>query len=192
MSRPSRHLPSIRPAGWSAGPRATCSSHSTTVCRGGRRDPDRRSTGQRGSYYERCPGRGADGLWWYPITAAPSRIESDGVFSVATLGDGAVVLGADSAGTPGSAPSTPPTRGYLCGVAAGHRRAPCHRGGVAGQRRRRAIAFAGPSSVLRSPSSPAEPPFGRPATSGNRRSRNRNAATSTRNRSAPNLLPPGC
>jgi hypothetical protein len=41
-----------------------------------------------------------DGLWWYPLTAAPSLIRSGSVFSIATVGDGAVVLGADDAGHP--------------------------------------------------------------------------------------------
>jgi hypothetical protein len=41
-----------------------------------------------------------DGLWWYPLTAAPSRVQSGSVFSIATLGDDALVLGADSAGRP--------------------------------------------------------------------------------------------
>lgn len=41
-----------------------------------------------------------DGLWWYPLTAAPSLVQSGRVFSIATLGDGAVVLGADPAGHP--------------------------------------------------------------------------------------------
>ena len=40
------------------------------------------------------------GLWWYPLTAAPSLVRSGSVFSIATLGDGAVVLGADSTGRP--------------------------------------------------------------------------------------------
>jgi hypothetical protein len=41
-----------------------------------------------------------DGLWWYPLTADPSRVQSGSVFSIATLGDDALVLGADSAGRP--------------------------------------------------------------------------------------------
>ena len=41
-----------------------------------------------------------DGLWWYPLTAAPSRVQSGSVFSIATLGDDALVLGADPAGRP--------------------------------------------------------------------------------------------
>ena len=40
------------------------------------------------------------GLWWYPLTAGPSLIQSGSVFSVATLGDGAVVLGANPDGHP--------------------------------------------------------------------------------------------
>ncbi len=41
-----------------------------------------------------------DGLWWYPLTATPSRVQSGSVFSIATLGDDALVLGADAAGHP--------------------------------------------------------------------------------------------
>jgi hypothetical protein len=41
-----------------------------------------------------------DGLWWYPLTAAPSRVQSGSVFSIVTLGDDALVLGADPAGRP--------------------------------------------------------------------------------------------
>jgi len=41
-----------------------------------------------------------DGLWWYPLTATPSRVQSGSVFSIATLGDDALVLGADTAGRP--------------------------------------------------------------------------------------------
>jgi hypothetical protein len=43
---------------------------------------------------------GRDGLWWYPLTAAPSLIQSGTVFSIATVGDGAVVLGVDAMGHP--------------------------------------------------------------------------------------------
>ena len=41
-----------------------------------------------------------DGLWWYPSSSAASLVRSGSVFSIATLGDGAVVLGADSTGHP--------------------------------------------------------------------------------------------
>jgi hypothetical protein len=41
-----------------------------------------------------------DGLWWYPLTAAPSWVRSGTVLSIATLGDDAVVLGVDVAGLP--------------------------------------------------------------------------------------------
>jgi hypothetical protein len=41
-----------------------------------------------------------DGLWWYPLTAAASRIQSGAVFSIATIAQGAVVVGADSNGHP--------------------------------------------------------------------------------------------
>ncbi|HEX7498481.1 MAG TPA: hypothetical protein VF344_08460 [Candidatus Limnocylindrales bacterium] len=43
---------------------------------------------------------GSDGLWWYPLTAAPGRLEPGSVFSIATMGDDALVLGADAAGRP--------------------------------------------------------------------------------------------
>jgi len=51
-----------------------------------------------------------DGLWWYPLTAAPSIIQPGRVFSIATLNDGAIVLGADSSGHPwlGTVDSTNP------------------------------------------------------------------------------------
>jgi len=51
-----------------------------------------------------------DGLWWYPLSAAPNLVQSGSVFSIATLGDGAVVLGADAAGHPwlGTVSSTAP------------------------------------------------------------------------------------
>jgi hypothetical protein len=41
-----------------------------------------------------------DGLWWYPLTATPSHVQSGSVFSISTLGDDALVLGADAAGRP--------------------------------------------------------------------------------------------
>jgi hypothetical protein len=41
-----------------------------------------------------------DGLWWYPLTAVASRIQSGAVFSIATLAQGAVVVGADANGHP--------------------------------------------------------------------------------------------
>jgi hypothetical protein len=41
-----------------------------------------------------------DGLWWYPSSSAASLVRAGSVFSIATLGDGAVVLGADSTGHP--------------------------------------------------------------------------------------------
>jgi hypothetical protein len=51
-----------------------------------------------------------DGLWSYPLTAGPSLVRSGSVFSLATLGDSAVVLGADTAGHPwlGTVSSTGP------------------------------------------------------------------------------------
>jgi hypothetical protein len=90
-----------------------------------------------------------DGLWWYPLSAAPSRIESGSVFSVATLGDGAVVLGADSAGHPWlgtvdtanpgiSLAELPPAVAALKVTG----------GGVAVNDSGVAVAFAGPSSLL--------------------------------------------
>ena len=41
-----------------------------------------------------------DGLWWYPLTASPSRVRSGNVFSITTLGEDALVLGSDAAGHP--------------------------------------------------------------------------------------------
>jgi hypothetical protein len=41
-----------------------------------------------------------DGLWWYPLHFTPSLVEPGIVLSIATLGNAAVVLGADSAGKP--------------------------------------------------------------------------------------------
>lgn len=41
-----------------------------------------------------------DGLWWYPLTAAATRIQPGTVFSIATLAEGAVVVGADTNGHP--------------------------------------------------------------------------------------------
>ena len=41
-----------------------------------------------------------DGLWWYPGSSAATLVRAGSVFSIATLGDGAVVLGADSSGHP--------------------------------------------------------------------------------------------
>lgn len=42
----------------------------------------------------------SDGLWWYPLESAPTRVHSGSVFSIATLAQGAVVLGADADGHP--------------------------------------------------------------------------------------------
>jgi hypothetical protein len=41
-----------------------------------------------------------DGLWWYPSGSKARLGRAGSVFSIATLGDGAVVLGADSTGHP--------------------------------------------------------------------------------------------
>ena len=51
-----------------------------------------------------------DGLWWYPLTSAPGLVKPGRIFSMATLGDGAVVVGADAAGHPwlGTVDSTMP------------------------------------------------------------------------------------
>ena len=43
---------------------------------------------------------GTDGLWWYPLTSAPSQVRTGSVFAIATIGDGAVVLGANASGHP--------------------------------------------------------------------------------------------
>ena len=40
------------------------------------------------------------GLWWYPTGAAANLVRAGSVFSIAAIGDGAVVLGADPAGSP--------------------------------------------------------------------------------------------
>ena len=51
-----------------------------------------------------------DGLWWYPRSTAATLIQSGAVYSIATLGDGAVVLGASQSGHPwlGTVNSTTP------------------------------------------------------------------------------------
>jgi hypothetical protein len=41
-----------------------------------------------------------DGLWWYPLDSAPSLVRLGPVLSIATLGNAALVLGADPAGRP--------------------------------------------------------------------------------------------
>jgi hypothetical protein len=41
-----------------------------------------------------------DGLWWFPLDGPPSLVHGGTVFSIAPAGDGAVVLGGDSAGHP--------------------------------------------------------------------------------------------
>ncbi len=90
-----------------------------------------------------------DGLWWYPLSAAPSLVEAGGVFSIATLGDGAVVLGSDSnghpwlgtvdAGLPGIALATLPRD--LAGMQISG-------GGVAANDSGAVVAFSGASSAL--------------------------------------------
>jgi hypothetical protein len=90
-----------------------------------------------------------DGLWWYPVSAAPSHIKSGSVFSVATLGDSAVVLGADSAGHPwlGTVDTTNPGISLADlppSIAALH----VTGGGVAVNDSGGAVAFAGSSSIL--------------------------------------------
>jgi len=51
-----------------------------------------------------------DGLWWYPRNTAATLVQAGPVYSIATLGDGAVVLGASPAGHPwlGTVNSTTP------------------------------------------------------------------------------------
>jgi hypothetical protein len=51
-----------------------------------------------------------DGLWWYPRDTAATLVRAGAVYSIATLGDGAVVLGASPAGHPwlGTVNSTTP------------------------------------------------------------------------------------
>jgi hypothetical protein len=90
-----------------------------------------------------------DGLWWYPRTAAPSRIATGSVFSVATLSQGAVVLGADSSGHPwlGTVDTTDPgiSLASLPPVIANLR---ISGGGVAVNDSGAALAFSGTSSLL--------------------------------------------
>ncbi|MGD0020079.1 MAG: hypothetical protein ABSD62_12560 [Candidatus Limnocylindrales bacterium] len=40
------------------------------------------------------------GLWWYPLSASPGLIRAGSVYSMAAVGDGVVVLGADAGGHP--------------------------------------------------------------------------------------------
>jgi hypothetical protein len=43
---------------------------------------------------------GKDGLWWYPLEAAPSLVKPGPVLAISTLGDAAVAVGVDSVGLP--------------------------------------------------------------------------------------------
>ena len=51
------------------------------------------------------------GLWRYPLTAAAGLVRSGSVFSIAAIGEGAVVLGADPAGNPWLGTVNDSTRG---------------------------------------------------------------------------------
>jgi len=89
------------------------------------------------------------GLWWYPLDAAPSLIKAGSVYSIATLGDDAVVLGADSAGRAwlGTVGSTVPGISIAAlppEVASLH----ISGGEVAVNDSGAAIAFSGPTSAL--------------------------------------------
>jgi hypothetical protein len=93
-------------------------------------------------------GTGA-GLWWYPTAASPSLIQSGSVFSIATLGDAAVVLGADSSGHPwlGTVGSTQPGIS-LAALPPDVASLQITGGEVAVNDSGAAVAFAGPSSAI--------------------------------------------
>ena len=90
-----------------------------------------------------------EGLWWYPLTSAASLIQPGSVFSIATLADGAVVLGSDSAGHPwlGTVDSTMPgiSMASMPPQVAGLR---VSGGGVALNDSGAVIAFSGTSSAI--------------------------------------------
>lgn len=41
-----------------------------------------------------------DGLWWFPLDRSPALVQSGGIYSIATVGDGAIVIGGDALGHP--------------------------------------------------------------------------------------------
>ena len=89
------------------------------------------------------------GLWWYPPTGAPSLVQSGSVYSIATLVDAAVVLGADSAGHPwlGTVSSTQPGI-TLAALPSDVASLQVTGGEVAVNDIGAAVAFAGPSSAI--------------------------------------------
>jgi hypothetical protein len=89
------------------------------------------------------------GLWWYPPTGAPSLLQSGSVYSIATLVDAAVVLGADSAGHPwlGTVSSTQPGI-TLAALPSDVASLQVTGGEVAVNDIGAAVAFAGPSSAI--------------------------------------------
>jgi hypothetical protein len=89
------------------------------------------------------------GLWWYPLDAAPSLVKAGSVYSIATLADDAVVLGADSTGNPwlGTVSSTVPGIS-LAALPPEVASLPITGGEVALNDSGAAIAFSGPKSVL--------------------------------------------
>lgn len=93
-------------------------------------------------------GTGA-GLWWYPTAASPSLIQSGSVYSIATLGDAGVVLGADSSGHPwlGTVNSTQPGIS-LAALPPDVASLKIAGGEVAVNDSGAAMAFAGPSSAI--------------------------------------------
>jgi len=90
-----------------------------------------------------------DGLWWYPATAAPSIIQPGRVFSIATLNDGAIVLGADSSGHPwlGTVDSTDPGIA-LASLPPQIASRQVSGGEVAANDSNAVVAFSGPSSAI--------------------------------------------
>jgi len=91
----------------------------------------------------------SDGLWWYPLTSAPSLVQSGRVFSIATLTQGAVVLGADANGHPwlGTVDNTEPGIA-LAALSPEIAALQITGGGVAVNDMGAVVAFAGSSSLL--------------------------------------------
>jgi DNA-directed RNA polymerase specialized sigma24 family protein len=87
-----------RLVGWSPGNLFESLDESSTWRRIGPGPADRPDTGAATSNGVLLGSKA--GLWWYPLSAAPSLIRSGSVYSMAALGDGAVVLGADAGGHP--------------------------------------------------------------------------------------------
>lgn len=88
------------------------------------------------------------GLWWYPLTAAPVLLQPGSVFSIASFGTGAVVLGADSTGHPwlGTVDSSLP--GISLAPLPPDIQAPITGGSVALNDCGAMVAFAGDNSVI--------------------------------------------